>query len=296
MFKKFKNIILNVFPNFINHPLWSEKKLIPFLRFFSLQIAFAKGNKIVKVKWINDLILPIEKGDHSLSGNYYLGLMEFYDMSFLLHFLRKNDLFIDIGANLGSYSLLASGILSARSIAFEPVTKSFNKLKINIDINQLSNLVDIRQIALTSPDEFKERRELYFSADKGAMNSFVDSSYEGSIQAVNVSYLDKECHSLQPKLIKIDIEGFEEKLLKGSREVLENQNLWAIIIEGQTNFVNDILREYGFRDYTYNPLDRELKPHFHNSINRIWIRKNKFNYVRSRIEKSKIIRVYGQEI
>ena len=55
------------------------------------------------------------------------------------------------------------------------------------------------------------------------------------------------------------------------------------------------LREYGFRDYSYNPLDK-LKPHFHNSINRIWIRKNKFNYVKSRIEKSKIIRVYGQEI
>ena len=78
--------------------------------------------------------------------------------------------------------MLASGILSARSIAFEPVTKSFNKLKINIDINQLSNLVDIRQIALTSPDEFKKRRELYFSADKGAMNSFVDSSYERGLK------------------------------------------------------------------------------------------------------------------
>ena len=68
------------------------------------------------------------------------------------------------------------------------------------------------------------------------MNSFVDSSYEGSTQVVNVSYLDKEYHSLQPKLIKIDIEGFEEKLLKGSREVLENQNLWAIIIERSNKF------------------------------------------------------------
>jgi hypothetical protein len=42
------------------------------------------------------------------TGNLYVGLHEFEEMAFLLHFLRPGDLFADVGANVGSYTILAA--------------------------------------------------------------------------------------------------------------------------------------------------------------------------------------------
>jgi hypothetical protein len=63
------------------------------------------------------------------TGNIYTGLHEFEDMSFLLHFLRPADLFIDIGANVGAYTIFASGIVAATSISIEPISQIFEILK-----------------------------------------------------------------------------------------------------------------------------------------------------------------------
>ena len=49
--------------------------------------------------------------------NIYCGLQEFEEMAFLLHFLRKDDLPLDIGANIGSYTILAASSVGARTMA-----------------------------------------------------------------------------------------------------------------------------------------------------------------------------------
>ena len=49
------------------------------------------------------------------TGNIYCGLYEFLDMAFLLHFLRNGDLFGDIGSNIGSYTVLATGLRSTKA-------------------------------------------------------------------------------------------------------------------------------------------------------------------------------------
>ena len=59
--------------------------------------------KPTALKWISPLQINLVRGDHGMTGNYYLGLFEYYDMGFLIHLLRPNDYFIDIGANQGSY-------------------------------------------------------------------------------------------------------------------------------------------------------------------------------------------------
>ncbi len=55
------------------------------------------------------------------TGNIYAGLHEFDDMAFFLHLLRPEDMFADVGSNIGSYTILASGVVGAKSVAFEPV-------------------------------------------------------------------------------------------------------------------------------------------------------------------------------
>ena len=69
-------------------------------------------------------------------------------MGFTLHFLRPNDLFFDIGANIGSYTVLASGVIDSFSLTFEPVPKTFTHLKDNININHIEHKVKLFNIAL----------------------------------------------------------------------------------------------------------------------------------------------------
>ena len=176
-------------PLFLRHPLWRANRLAPFLRFAKLQFIFATGHNQVNIRWIEKLILPIKQGDNGLTGNYYLGLHEFEDMAFAIHILRENDSFVDVGANLGSYSLLASGASKAFSFAYEPVPSTYSKLKQNIIINSLSNKVSTSMIAITSPNNVASGKPIRFSTDKGAMNAFVDYAYSGSTIEVALSLI-----------------------------------------------------------------------------------------------------------
>src|SRR4029077_8862438 len=81
-------------------------------------------------------------------GNIYAGLHEFADMAFTLHFLRPNDLFLDVGANIGSYTLLASGVCKARAISFEPDPETMAPLRRNVDLNGFHGRVVLEQAAV----------------------------------------------------------------------------------------------------------------------------------------------------
>lgn len=48
-----------------------------------------------------------------------------YDMAFMLHLLRPNNLFVDIGTYIGSYTILASAKIKANTIAIVPITATF---------------------------------------------------------------------------------------------------------------------------------------------------------------------------
>ena len=73
-----------------------------------------------------------------ITGNWYCGLHEFHEMAFVLHFLRKNDTFIDVGANVGSYTILAA-VTGSNVISIEPIPSTFNYLKNNVSINNFTS-------------------------------------------------------------------------------------------------------------------------------------------------------------
>ena len=100
-------------------------------------------------------------------------------MAFTVHLLRDSDLFVDVGANVGTYSVLASGVSGAKTIALEPVPSTFDKLVDHINLNRINGLVDARQIGVSSSPG-----RLSFTADKGATNTVVaDYSYRNAIDA-----------------------------------------------------------------------------------------------------------------
>ena len=287
------NLIV-IFKTLLTHELWKKKRLIPLMRFIRLQFIFALGEKKISLEWFKGIYLNIEKGDSGLSGNYYFGLHEFYDMGFLIHSLKEKDTFLDVGSNLGSYSLLASGLCSCSSIAYEPVPNTFLKLTKNINIQDFRERIIPKKIALTSIDFGKDK--VLFSTDRGCCNSVVDEKYKGKKEYVNVSNLDKETENIEPNFLKIDVEGFESMVLNGADNLLSRSSLFAIIIEGQTNKINNLIRSKGFTDYNYSPLDRKLRLHQKVESNRIWIRDSRLEDVKKRILDAPLRRIYGQKI
>ena len=84
---------------------------------------------------MNNARVVVRTGETGFTGNIYCGLDEFQDMAFLLHALRKEDLFVDIGANVGSYTLLACSAIGAKGYCVEPVPSTYHRLMVNIRYN-----------------------------------------------------------------------------------------------------------------------------------------------------------------
>ena len=126
-----------VISNILNHPFNRQHKLKAFQRFIKWQLASKILNYPVIVPFTDKTWLIIKKGMTGATGNYYCGLHDFEDMVFLMHFLRKEDLFIDVGANIGSYTILSSGHVGANTISVEPVPSTFKNLMNNIAINHI---------------------------------------------------------------------------------------------------------------------------------------------------------------
>src|SRR5207248_910045 len=66
---------------------------------------------------------------------------EVAEMAFVLHVLRPSDKFIDVGANVGSYTVLAAGAVGSRVFAVEPIPTTFGFLRRNVALNGLGELV-----------------------------------------------------------------------------------------------------------------------------------------------------------
>ena len=121
------------------------------LRFLRWQIVSRVRDEVI-VDWIDGTRFAAKRGMTGVTGNIYAGLHEFADMAFVLHFLRPSDLFADVGANVGSYTILASGVVGCRTVAFEPDPVTAAALERNIALNRISERVETRIAAVGERD------------------------------------------------------------------------------------------------------------------------------------------------
>src|SRR4051794_31843389 len=104
----------------LNHPLGKKYPVKALCRFvwWQIQLRLSPQKFIVK-RFVGPVKFYAARGLTGITGNIYTGLHEFFDMLFLLHFLRADDSFFDVGANVGSYTLLAGGIAGANTVTLE---------------------------------------------------------------------------------------------------------------------------------------------------------------------------------
>ena len=104
----------------LGHPLNRSRPAAALVRWLRWQLGSRLLPGPVLVPFVEHIGLLMRPGMTGATGNLYCGLHEFEDMALVLHALRPADLFVDIGANVGSYSMLAAAT-GAEVSAFEPI-------------------------------------------------------------------------------------------------------------------------------------------------------------------------------
>jgi FkbM family methyltransferase len=245
------------------HPLNRKRKVASMLRLVSWQLGSRIASGPVTINFVNDAKLLVRPGMTGATGNIYTGLHEFEDMAFVLHVLRTSDLFVDVGANVGSYTILASAALGAKTIAFEPIPTTYGHLVDNIDLNGVHDLVIAHNIGVGA-----ERGELIFTSSLDTVNHVLGAA-ESDIAStkIAVNTLDETLGESRPTVIKIDVEGFETRVIDGAGKALSRDTLLAVVMElngsgERYGFDESTLHArmlgYAFRPFTYSPFTRQL--------------------------------------
>lgn len=142
-----------------------------------------------------------------------------------------SDLFIDIGANIGTYSIYAAKF-GIKSLAFEPVIDNFISLTKNIALNGYEQLITSYNYGLSYKKESSAFN--YYSLKPGA-SSIHELKRKGKKVKVQLEVFDQmkfeELKHAKRTLIKIDVEGMELDVLKGMENMLKSDMAFAIIIE-----------------------------------------------------------------
>lgn len=204
--------------------------------------------------WIADSKLIVRNGMTGATGNIYCGLHEFSDMAFVLHLLRPGDLFVDVGANIGSYTVLTSAVCGARTIAIEPDPDTMHSLRKNVIANDMEGRVTLIAAAVGA-----ELGSVSFTIGRDTTNKVADA-LDGNTRVVNVRTLDDILTIDSPVLIKTDVEGYEAQVVAGSLKTLANGSLRALLIETVEAEVHSTLMDAGFIEFSYEPFDRKLIP------------------------------------
>lgn len=248
------------------HPLTRDRPLAGFARFAKWQIE-SRLRSEVEVDWLDGAKLLVRNGMTGATGNIYCGLHEFADMAFVLHLLKPGDLFVDVGANIGSYTVLASAVAGASAVAIEPDPGTMAFLRGNIELNQLSQQVEMIEAAVGAASGVAR-----FTVGLDTTNR-IATAEDDQTREVPVRTLDEVLQGRDPLLIKLDVEGLEAEVIAGAGRTLANGNLLAVETEGVSTDVVRPLLEAGFKRVFYNPFSRELseQPAFEDS-NALFVR------------------------
>jgi FkbM family methyltransferase len=248
-----------------DHPLNRNHKSAAFLRFFKWQVRSRLVPGPVVVEWVGNARMLVRRRDHGFTQNIYCGLHDVAEMAYVLHEISDKDLFVDIGANVGAYTVLACAVKQARGFCFEPVPSTFARLTDNLVVNNLQGKVTACNLGLADSDG-----ELEFTAGEDSTNHVLQpgDKSENSV-TVPVRTLDSMLAGESPAIIKMDVEGFETAVLKGAGNVLRNPSLHSVLMElnglGKNygfdeEWIVDYMQGFGFSAFEYDPFVRQLSP------------------------------------
>jgi FkbM family methyltransferase len=291
-----KRVINKILFHFKNKTLINviKARLLCNINRFNYNIKTNKRNKCIKLMHSkmqdgkavyrigNNVLMKLYK-DSRLSEHIVCDRFEETERKFVCKYLRKGDVFIDIGANIGLYTILAGNAIgpTGKIYSFEPCARTFSRLLENVQINNLKN-VTCFQVAVS---DIKGIKLLYattnywdawnsLSKPTGNVNSEVKTEI---VNTITVDEFAKEYKIIDKiTMIKIDVEGWEFKVLKGAYETLNSKKSPIIILEFNKEALisagyscselEKYLKEIGYKLFIYANKSNNLIPYISNGI------------------------------
>lgn len=212
------------YQKFAEYPLTKKAPILAMFRYIKFNVIQFLAPKERIYPWVNGLRFYAKKGEAGIVPNIYFKLFDYEDSMFMLDSIQQGDLFVDVGANVGHFSMLAAS-KKAEVISIEPIPDTYQRLCKNIRLNQFESLVTCENLGIG-----KEVGELKFTSSKDVMNSVALDTDTNCI-TVPVTSLNTLLKDKNPKMIKIDVEGYEYFVLEGATEVLQKESLQFLLIE-----------------------------------------------------------------
>lgn len=245
-----------------NHPLYRHRRGRGLAEFVWAQCSSRLRRGDIIVDFPDRTRLAVAPWAKGAAHFIFPRLCEFDEMAFVVHFLRAGDLFVDIGANIGAYTVLGGGVAGASVLAVEPSHRTFQQLRKNVELNRLTERVTLLNAALG-----REAGVSRLTDDLGTENYIVTDPGAGT--EVPVVPLDDQLKGRVPALIKMDVEGFETEVFAGAGRTLASFQLAAMVVERNNSgarygfdeaALHERLRRHGFQPYAYRALERRLLP------------------------------------
>ncbi len=154
--------------------------------------------------------------------------------------VSPGDTFLDVGANIGYFSLLASQLVGSegRVVSFEPSARALSKLTAHLCLNRCSNVTVCSQAMgdATGP----EKLNWASSSNIGGSSIARGTPSQGYSEQIFIRTLDDVCKEmqLQPSFIKLDVEGFELFALRGAERILKASHP-VVVCELTNQFLTD---------------------------------------------------------
>jgi FkbM family methyltransferase len=213
--------------------------------------------------------------DSELCRLIYYRHFESVEREFLNRFLRPGDVFIDVGANVGIYTLIAAIRVgpSGQVIAFEPSTTSYERLVDNVRLNNFPH-VSCQKLALS--DDEGESILMQSVDGYDAWNSLAKPTMGQSFTNERVCLMPwtkfAREHGLvgSTRMMKIDVEGWEARVLAGGEEIFSRTDAPVLQVEFTGNAAKAacsscrelyrMLESLNYRMFAYAPERKALRP------------------------------------
>lgn len=215
-------------------------------------------NKNIFIIRFKNIFLRINIEDPIDKIIFFKNEYEERQIKFLKNYINKNktEIFIDIGSNIGIYSLtIGKNFKKIKVLSFEPVYNTFDNLNYNIHLNRLTKKITTFNFGLSNSSGTKKMIALkknnyiqsggysFYIPKRRIDKNEVIEQYKSKIGDNIVKFKNKNI------IIKIDVEGYEKEVLYGLKKLLlQNKILIQIeIFKENFNKINKILKKLKFK-------------------------------------------------
>lgn len=274
---RLRKTLLNIFD--VIHPILKPEKVQLFLRRIGVKFPFIDFASKLDYRGIvdftvNDKNLKLRSNNNLIDIYIFwygiFGVWEPTQLRLWSSLVKDADTILDVGANTGVYSLIASSNEKANVYAFEPVPVVREMLKENLDLNNLNQVMIVPVIV----GDRIGQETIYIpwqgwtdvaSINKEFAEKFVreDKMQEIVCEMTSLdSFLEFSKVPMNAKILcKIDVEGAEKRVLNGMKESLINRNISFTAELLDSDFYDEVVSMLpsGYKVYAINESSKKVE-------------------------------------